>query len=308
MEKKKGYSISDDIKEFFAKEREALQETQITTELGQDVSVTKLTELQQKAIEIAKGYEKLPMRDRISIIAQSFGGTSGKIATSPCGGKWRGTSDISIKFDNGISLFIGNHRTQLAKTAQVRNEYINSALVRYNPEIISATKEAAIVALRGRETKDNEIAVQKGLKPYIFLNVEFNDGTDERSNDYMGWYYVTLAVGGEIHSHIETGLNYDILDGKVSETPIRKDYFAAGALKESDVDYIFNNVGFSSASGLYSLPISGEVWERAEKTLAERRKTQHATEVLASEQTPQLTPSARMTRKQVRTLLKADKE
>ena len=232
-------------------------------------AAARLTELQQKAAEIAKGYEKLPMQDRINIIAQSFGCMSGKIETSPCTGKWRGTSGISIRFDNGASLFIGNHRTPQAKTAKVQNECVSSALVRYNPEIIKITKESALDALRKRETKDNETAAQKGLKPYTLLNVEFNDGMDEKSGGHMGWYYVTLAVGGEIRPHIETGLNYEILDGKVSETPTRENYYAAGALKESDVDYVFNNVGFSSTSGLYSLPVSEEVRERAEKTLAE---------------------------------------
>ena len=267
-----------DIKELSTKKPEAAQEAQTTAEPGQDAPAAKLTELQQKAVEIAKGYEKLPMRDKIGIIAQSFGGTSGKIETSPCTGKWRGTSDISIKFDNGTSLFIGNHRTPQAKTVKVQNEYINSALVRYNPEIINATKEAAITALRARETKDNELAAQKGLKPYTLLNVEFNDGTDEKSSGHMGWYYVTLAVDGKICSHIETGLNYAISDGKISEMPTRENYFAAGALKESDVDYVFNNVGFSSTSDLYSLPISGEIRERAEKTLAERMEAQTAAE------------------------------
>ena len=241
---------------------------------GQDKA--QLTELQQKAAEIAKGYEKLSMPERVSIIAQSFGCTSGKIETSPCTGKWRGTSDISIKFDNGTSLFIGNHRTPQAKTQKVQNEYVNSALVQYNPEIIKATKEAAIDALRKRETKDNEVAAQKGLKPYTLLNVEFNDGTDEKNSGHMGWYYVTLAVGGEIHSHLETGLHHAILDGKVSETPTREDYFVAGALKDSDVDYVFNNVGFSSTSSLYSLPVREDVRERAEKTLAERNEAQQA--------------------------------
>ena len=233
-----------------------------------------LTDLQKKAVEIAKRYETLPLQDKIGIVAQAFGGTEGKIETSPCTGKWRGTSDISIKFDNGASLFIGNHRTPQAKTAKVQTEYVNAALVRYNPEIIAATKEAAITALRARETKDNEIAAQKGLKPYTLLNVEFNDGTDEKSGGHIGWYYVTLAVDDKICSHIETGLNYAISDGKVSENPTREDYFTAGALKETDVDYVFNNVGFSSTSDLYSLPISEEVRERAEKTLAQRNGAQ----------------------------------
>ena len=255
---------------------ETLKQDEAQKNAGQEQDTTSLTELQQKAAEIAKGYEKLSMQERIDIIAQSFGCTSGKIETSPCTGKWRGTSDIFIRLDNGTSLPIGNRRTPQAKTAKIQNEFINSALARYNPKIIKATKEAAIDALRQREIKDNEIAAQKGLKPYTLLNVEFNDGTDEKSSGHMGWYYVTLAVGNEIHPHMETGLHHAILDGKVSGTLTRENYFVAGALKESDVDYVFNNVGFSSTSSSYSLPIRDEVRERAEKTLAERSEAQQA--------------------------------
>lgn len=210
------------------------------------------------------------------MIAQAFGGTSGRIETSPCTGKWRGTSDISIRFDNGTSLFLGNRLTPKAKTAAVQRELVNDTLLRYNPEIVSATKEAALASLMEREAKDNALAAQKGLKPYTLLNVEFNDGADSQSSGYMGWYYVTLAVDGNICSHIETGLNYDIADGKVSAEPTREKYFAAGALKDSEVDYVFNNVGFSSTSGLYALPVSDAVLQRAEKTLAERTQAQAA--------------------------------
>ena len=241
-----------------------------------------LTDLQKKAAEIAGRYEKLPLQDKIAIIAQAFGHTTGKIETSPCTGKWRGTSDISIRFDNGVSLFIGNELTPKAKTVKVQNECVNRAFMQYNPEIISVTKEAAAAILMKREAKDNEIAAQKGLKPYTLLNVEFNDGADEKSGGYIGWYYVTLAVDGKICAHMETGLNHDIAAGKVSETPTRANYFAAGALKETDVDYIFNNVGFSSASSLYSLPIRDDVRERAEKTLAARGATAPTTQEQAN--------------------------
>ena len=233
-----------------------------------------LTDLQKKAAAIAEKYEALSTQEKIGVIAQAFGGTSGRIETSPCTGKWRGTSDISIRFDNGASLFLGNRLTPKAKTAAVQRELVNAALLRYNPEIVSAAKEAALASLMEREAKDNAIAAQKGLKPYTLLNVEFNDGADGQSSGYMGWYYVTLAVDGNICSHIETGLNYDIADGKVSAEPTREKYFAAGALKDSEVDYVFNNVGFSSASGLYALPVSDAVLQRAEKTLAERTKAQ----------------------------------
>ena len=245
-----------------------------------------LTDLQKKAVEIAGRYEKLPLQDKIGIIAQAFGCTSGQIVTSPCTGKWRGTSDMSIKFDNGTSLFIGNHRTPKTKTVKVQTEFVNRALVAYNPEIIAATKEAAIAALLQREAKDNAIAAQKGLKPYTLLNVEFNDGADDKSGGYMGWYYVTLAVDGKICTHMETGLNHDIAGGRVSETPAQRDYYAAGALKETDVDYVFNNVGFSSASELYSLPITDAVLERAQMRLAERTAAaQPAAEAPTPEQT-----------------------
>ena len=235
-----------------------------------------LTDLQKKAAAIAEKYEALSTQEKIGVIAQAFGGTAGRIETSPCTGKWRGTSDISIRFDNGASLFLGNRLTPKAKTAAVQRELVNDTLLRYNPEIVSVAKEAALASLMEREAKDNAIAAQKGLKPYTLLNVEFNDGADSQSSGYMGWYYVTLAVDGNICSHIETGLNYDIADGKVSAEPTREKYFAAGALKDSEVDYVFNNVGFSSTSGLYALPVSDAVLQRAEKTLAERTQTQAA--------------------------------
>ena len=229
-----------------------------------------LTELQKKALEIADRYKDLPLQAKIDVIAQAFGCKTGEIHTSPCTGKWRGTSDMTIRFDNGASLFIGNHLTPKAKTVKVQTECVNRTLVQYNPEIVKATKEAALPALLQREAKDNEIAAQKGLKPYTLLNVEFNEGADEKTGGYIGWYYVTLAVDGKICTHLETGLNHDIASGKVSDTPTRADYYPAGALKEADVDYVFNNVGFSSASTLYTVPLRDDVRERAEKTLAER--------------------------------------
>ena len=250
-----------------------------------------LTPLQKQALEIADRYKNLPLKEKIGVIAQTFGCKTGEIHTSPCTGKWRGTSDISIKFDNGASLFIGNHLTPKAKTVKVQTACVDGYLSQYNPEIVQATKETAMSALLKKEARDNEIAAQKGLKPYMVLNVELNDGSNENTGGYIGWYYVTLAVDGKICTHLETGLNYDIANGRVSETPTRADYFAAGALKETDVDYIFNNVGFSSASTLYALPLNAAALERAKKTLAQRMEaqTQKATQPEQTEPTAQAT-------------------
>ena len=253
-------------------EPETAPEPEVTSDAEpQAAPAETLTELQKKAMEIADRYKDLPLQAKIDAIAQAFGCKTGEIHTSPCTGKWRGTSDMTIRFDNGASLFIGNHLTPKAKTVKVQTECVNRTLVQYNPEIVKATKEAALPALLQREAKDNEIAAQKGLKPYTLLNVEFNEGADEKTGGLMGWYYVTLAVDGKICTHLETGLDHDISDGKVSDTPSRADYYPAGALKEADVDYVFNNVGFSSASTLYTVPLRDDVRERAEKTLAERR-------------------------------------
>lgn len=225
--------------------------------------------LREKVAEIAKRFDGLPMQDKIGIIAQSFGCTSGVIETSSCYGKWSGNSDIYIRFDNGTSLDIGNYDTLQAITTKVQNECVNRSLLRYHPEIVAATKEAALTALRKREVEDNMIAAQKGLKPYTMLNVELCIGTDDRSQLFFGWYYVTLAVDGKISTLLESGLAYDISHGVVSGTPSRDHYFVAGALKEDEVDFVFNNVGHSSTSALYSLPLTDEVLRRAEKTLAE---------------------------------------
>ncbi len=253
-------------------------------------------DLQERAAEIAKKYEGLSMQDKIGIIAQTFGCTSGKIETSPCSGKWRGTSDMSIRFDNGISLFLGNERTPQTKSKKVRSEYVNATLKWYNPEIAAATKEAAIPALRKREAKDNTIAAQKGLKPYTVLNVELSDGT----GGYIGWYYVTLAVDGKIHAHLETGLAHSIVSGTVGELPMQEKYFTAGVLKEADVDYVFKNIGFSTTVGLYSLPIGKDVLERAEKTLAERGETRAISGKARDVPVEQAQPSKRSIRKQLK--------
>ena len=138
------------------------------------------------------------MKDKIGIIAQTFGCTSGKIETSPCRGKWRGTSDMSIRFDNGTSLGIGNDRTPQAKTAKVQNECINAVLARYNPEIVAAAKEAALAALRKREVVDNMIAAQKGLKPYTILNVELPNVASPASPCWMRTRAYSIPVNSSI--------------------------------------------------------------------------------------------------------------
>lgn len=243
------------------------QPTEVAPESSEDKNTAtegvSLTEFQKKAVEYAKPYQNMRMPGKIEVIAKTFGCKTGEIRTSPCRGDWRGTSDISLYFENGTSIFLGNRLTPKARTKKVQNEFLDSALVRYNPEIIKACKEAALPALIKRQKIDNEIAAQKGLRPYMILNVEFCDGADGMA--YGGWYYVTFALDGKIFTHIETGLHYAIMNGE--DMYIKKRYYVADGLKNTDVDYVFHNVGFSARSSLYSLPISKAAYLRAKNTL-----------------------------------------
>ena len=166
--------------------------------------------LQEQAEEIYKHYEGLSLQEKIDVIAKTFGAKTGVIHTSPCTGKWRGTSDMTLQFDNGVSYFIGNHLTPKTKTVKVRTECVNTTLKWNNPEIVEATKEAALPMLLRREVKDNEIAAQKGLKPYKVLNVEFINSGDQ----YLGWYYVTLAVGEKSLPTLKQRFSMRFLMGK----------------------------------------------------------------------------------------------
>lgn len=226
------------------------------------------TELEQRGLEVARRYSKLSLQERMNIIAETFGCKTASIKTSPCTGKWRGASDISLVFDNGVSLAIGNHRTPQAKTVKVQSECVNSTLARYNPEIVAEAKARLVPALLEREARDNAVAAQKGLKTYTFLTVELYDGSEKSASGNLGWYYVTLAVDGKIFGLAETGLYHDIAGGELRES--RPNYFVAGALKDSAVDFVYDNVGHSSASSLYKMPLTDKARANAEKVLAGR--------------------------------------
>ena len=62
-----------------------------------------LTELQKRHWKSLTDTKDLPLQAKIDVIAQAFGCKTGEIHTSPCTGKWRGTSDMTIRFDNGAS-------------------------------------------------------------------------------------------------------------------------------------------------------------------------------------------------------------
>jgi len=236
------------------------------------------SELQQKGFDIVKQHEHLPLQNRLNIIAETFHCASAAVETYHCGGKYRGTSDIFIQLDNGASLFIGNRRTPNAKKSLVINELVNNTLSRYNPQVVAEAKQRAAFALIEQESADNAIAAERGLKPYKILNVELADDFDVKNEGHFGWYYVTLAVDGEIFGHLTSNLCSDIARGVVGEDSEKHNYYIAGGLKEADIDYVFDNVAHSTAKTLYKMELTANALSRAQATLARRERFNDALE------------------------------
>ena len=224
-----------------------------------------MTTMEQRAKEIFEKYKNLSLQGKVAVLARTFGKKSGTIQSTPCFGKWRGSSDVVIRFDDGTSLFVGITLTPKAKTVSWRTEYIDGLLTQYNPEIIAEKKACALPILLEREKLDAAVAKEKGLPPYKMLTVEM------QTDDYysLGWYYVTLEINGKIHPHRETILAYDISKGNLQAAPSRT-YFTSGGTDPSNVDYVFDNMGFSTKDNLYTTIMSANALERALQAQKER--------------------------------------
>jgi hypothetical protein len=180
-------------------------------------------------------------QEKMNVIATVFGAKTGTKKHRCCTGKWKGTRDYSILFDNGEQLFIGN------SISDKFERFVDETYEMYNPLTVREAKDYALEQLKKRAPQDNAIAEKLGFAPHEVLSVELIT-TD--AGGYLGWYYIRLKVGDEIISHLETGLYYDIKGKKFSEK-VKENYYTAGGLKDDEVDYIFNGVGFSTKSPIY---------------------------------------------------------
>jgi hypothetical protein len=183
-------------------------------------------------------------QEKIDAIASAFGACGGVKTWKRCTGKYAGTVDYSIIFDNGENLYVCN-----SCAGPVFDKCVDELYNEYNFNTVQETKTIALNIFRKRSVTDNTIAKQMGLLPYEVRSVEMNI---KQENGRMGWYYVVLMVGENIINHVDTGTNYDIRQRELSLN-IKNPYFKAGGLKEDEIDYIFHNVGFSSKSPLYKM-------------------------------------------------------
>lgn len=191
---------------------------------------------------------KINLNEKLELLAQTFGYSNATIEVIPCRGKWRGNSDVLVKFDENNSLFIGNGVTQKAKTKSLQSEWLDDALHFYNPMIVKYTIREALASLKVLEGHDSEKALEMGLKPYKLLDVKL-----QTEGVYLGWYYVVLEIDGKIRNHMETDLNYFIKTRNSRFLINDGKYRPAGGLENAEIDYIYGGVGFSTKSNLYSI-------------------------------------------------------
>ena len=114
--------------------------------------------------------------------------------------------------------------------------------------IVKIAIKEALRSLKTLENLDAEKALEMGLKPYKLLDIKLRT-----KGIYLGWYYVVIEVDGKIRNHIETDLNYFIKTRNSCYLINDGKYRPAGGLENTEIDYIYDGVGFSTKSNLYSI-------------------------------------------------------
>lgn len=173
-------------------------------------------------------------------LTRLIGCTSYTQYKSRCTGKWRGTTDYGLTFDNGCTLFISNG---MAAFEQNTIEYIS----RINA--IRANKRQFMSELTSQIEKDNLVAQSEGLAQVRLIDVDIN--TD--INLYFLWSYLLIEVNGLQFRHTETGLNHSLCRNRLDEWLSRRaeKTWTAGAVQNPD--YIIGNVRFCSTDKLYKI-------------------------------------------------------
>ena len=133
---------------------------------------------------------------------------------SRCTGKWAGTTDYSLRWDNGERMFISNGMTNFEE--QVREEV----------EMLKRTRskehqQAIMEVLREYERDDAVLAKECGMKSYKVLGLIECYG--EPQFNFIRWG-LRLDIDGKIVDFVETGLSWDIEGGaaKLRETKERE--------------------------------------------------------------------------------------
>lgn len=191
---------------------------------------------------------KKTIQEKINTLAKLFDANSGELVRTPCRGKWAGTIDYSIKFDNGGIFFLANGY-------KAAIQYIDTSICLYSSFRRLETQEKIKAYLKGLQEADNLEAAAMGLKQYKVIRPSYVRQPGAR---FFGWFYVLIEVDGKTVPMLESGLSCALRLIAAGEEKIypsvlerAKKYFVAGGLQDNEIDYVYRGVGHSTISELY---------------------------------------------------------
>ena len=157
-----------------------------------------------------------------------------------CTGKWRGTTDYGLLFDNCCYHFVSNG---MGAFDQNLREVITEI------KTVREQREEHLSIIKEQVERDNAVAATEGLSQIKVLNTAVNT----ESEHCFLWAYVLLEVNGKRFKFIETMLNYYLRTNNMQKwlTDRPLNIFTAGAVREPD--FIFGNVRFSSSDDLHKI-------------------------------------------------------
>ena len=131
-----------------------------------------------------------------------------------CTGKWSGTTDYSLIWEDGTGMFISNGMSYFDKGV---SDTIDMLKRTRNPE----NQQAMMDVLWEFEYDDAKMAKEAGLQHYKLLGLIEIVEPDAHG---MIWWGVRIKVGDRIINYRESGMSYDIENGadKLRETRERK--------------------------------------------------------------------------------------
>ena len=170
-----------------------------------------------------------------------LGFTSYQKIGSRCCGKYKGTTDYSLVFDNKVCFFISNGMSSFSERLI---EHIRDVTIFQNH------KEEMFQAVCRQVEQDNLTARKEGLLAVKCLSLEIC----KTSTIYFLWPYIRMEVGGQQFDFIETGFTMAIFRNELEkhfQWANARDTFTAGAVEKPS--FIFQNVRFSHLDGLHKI-------------------------------------------------------
>ena len=171
-------------------------------------------------------------------LAELIGCKSYTHISKRCTGKWRGTTDYGLLFDNGCYHFASNGMAGFEQ--EIQKDILEiSTVLQYRESYQAVISEQLAL--------DNEIALREGLSPVKLIDTGINTDYEH----YFLWAYALLEVNGRQFRFIETMLNRHLRTNTLAiwETDRPKDIYTAGAVQNPD--FIFGNVRFSSTDDMH---------------------------------------------------------